>query len=69
MLMIAGFGHDRNKERTVALGGFAMPDYPHSLVDFQRRFPDDAACAHYLADRRWPEGFYVRIVAMAGPGR
>ncbi len=22
-----------------------------------RRFPDDAACAEYLAKRRWPEGF------------
>ena len=34
-----------------------MPDYPRSLVDFQRRFPDDAACAHYLAALRWPDGF------------
>ena len=33
-----------------------MPDYPRSLVDFQRRFPDDAACAHYLAALRWPDG-------------
>ena len=35
-----------------------MPDYPRSLIDFQRRFPDDGACARYLADQRWPEGFH-----------
>ena len=34
-----------------------MPDYPRSLLDFQRRFPDEAACAHYLAALRWPQGF------------
>ena len=34
-----------------------MPDYPRSLVDFQRRFPDDAACANYLFALRWPDGF------------
>ena len=34
-----------------------MPDFPRSLLDFQRRFPDDAACAAYLAEARWPEGF------------
>lgn len=34
-----------------------MTAYPRSLLDFQRRFPDDAACAAYLAAVRWPEGF------------
>ena len=34
-----------------------MPDYPRSLIAFQRRFPDEAACAAYLADLRWPDGF------------
>jgi transposase-like protein len=33
------------------------PDFPRSIVDFQRRFPDDAACLEYLAASRWPEGF------------
>jgi transposase-like protein len=33
------------------------PDFPRSIVDFQRRFPDDAACLDYLAASRWPEGF------------
>lgn len=26
-------------------------------MDFQERFPDDAACLEYLAASRWPEGF------------
>ena len=25
-----------------------MSDFPTSLIDFQRRFPDEAACAAYL---------------------
>jgi len=34
-----------------------MADFPRSLIDFQRRFPDEKACAAYLADARWPDGF------------
>jgi transposase-like protein len=34
-----------------------MSDFPRSLLEFQRRFPDDAACAAYLAAVRWPNGF------------
>lgn len=34
-----------------------MADYPRSLRDFQKRFPDDAACAEHLARTRWAEGF------------
>ncbi len=34
-----------------------MADFPRSLPEFQRRFPDDAACAAYLAEARWPDGF------------
>lgn len=34
-----------------------MADFPHSLREFQKRFPDDAACAAYLAAKRWPDGF------------
>ena len=29
----------------------------HSLLEFQRRFPDEARCAQFLHDRRWPNGF------------
>lgn len=34
-----------------------MPDFPRSLIAFQRRFPDEAACGAYLAAIRWPDGF------------
>ncbi len=34
-----------------------MANFPRSLPEFQRRFPDDAACAAYLAEARWPDGF------------
>lgn len=31
--------------------------FPKSLVQFQRLFPDDAACARYLEGAKWPKGF------------
>jgi transposase-like protein len=31
--------------------------FPTSLIEFQRLFPDDAACAKYLEGIRWREGF------------
>ncbi len=34
-----------------------MPDFPRSLIAFQRHFPDEAACAAYLVAIRWPDGF------------
>lgn len=34
-----------------------MPDFPRSLIAFQRQFPDEAACAAYLVSMRWPDGF------------
>jgi hypothetical protein len=34
-----------------------MADFPRSLIEFQRRFPDEAACASHLAAARWPGGF------------
>ena len=34
-----------------------MADFPRSLVEFQRRFPHERACASYLAQARWPDGF------------
>lgn len=30
---------------------------PLSRAEFDRRFPDEAACAEHLAPLRWPEGF------------
>lgn len=32
-------------------------DRPPSLQQFMATFPDDAACAEWLAKRRWPDGF------------
>ncbi len=34
-----------------------MPDFPRSVLEFQRQFPDEAACAAWLAAARWPDGF------------
>jgi transposase-like protein len=35
----------------------ARPDFPRTIVEFQERFPDEAACLEYLAESRWPEGY------------
>src|SRR5271167_47170 len=32
-------------------------DRPMSRTDFDRRFPDEGACARHLAKLRWPDGF------------
>src|SRR5437763_13813437 len=34
-----------------------MTDFPRSLIEFQQRFGEAAACAQYLAAARWPDGF------------
>ena len=34
-----------------------MTDFPRSLIEFQQRFGDEAACVKYLFAARWPEGF------------
>jgi len=34
-----------------------MPSFPRSILAFQQQFPDEAACASWLASARWPEGF------------
>ena len=31
--------------------------FPKSLPQFQKLFPDDAACARYLEGAKWPDGF------------
>jgi transposase-like protein/ribosomal protein L37AE/L43A len=35
----------------------ARPSFPRSIVEFQRRFPDEAACRAYLFESRWPDGY------------
>jgi hypothetical protein len=34
-----------------------MVERPGSLPEFEAQFPDDAACARWLLEKRWPEGF------------
>jgi hypothetical protein len=34
-----------------------MVDRPRSLPAFEARFPDEAACARWLFEKRWPAGF------------
>lgn len=40
--------------------------FPESLPGFQRLFPDDAACATYLEQSRWPDGFICPHCRMVG---
>lgn len=35
----------------------ARRSFPHSIVEFQRRFADESACRAYLFESRWPEGY------------
>ena len=34
-----------------------MAEMPRSLPAFEARFPDEAACARWLLEKRWPDGF------------
>ena len=40
--------------------------FPHSLPEFQRLFPDDAACATYLEKARWGDDFACPHCGTAG---
>src|SRR3954451_25101058 len=37
--------------------GDGMTELPRSLPEFEARFPDEAACARWLLEKRWPDGF------------
>src|ERR1019366_3028491 len=37
-----------------------------SLTEFQETFPDEASCATFLFDQRWPDGF---VCPVCGNGR
>lgn len=39
---------------------------PTTLLDFQRMFPDESACLHYLERMRWPTGFVCEECAKPG---
>ncbi len=67
--MANGF-RDGEKKPDPASEIHAMPDHRRSLVDFQRRFPGEAACSTCLATLRRREGFRLPSLAfMTGPGR
>lgn len=40
-------------------------DYPNTYREFVKMFPDDRACAAYLARLRWPEGFICPVCKTA----
>lgn len=40
--------------------------FPTTLLEFQRAFPDDAACAAHLERLRWPNGFVCSRCGAAG---
>lgn len=44
----------------------ALPEYPVTLLDFQRMFPDETACLRYLEKIRWPAGFVCEKCATIG---
>lgn len=43
-----------------------LPDYPATLLDFQRMFPNETACLQYLEKMRWPNGFSCKKCASVG---
>lgn len=43
-----------------------MADYPKTLMELERAFPDDACCRAYLASIRWPKGFVCPACGNAG---
>ena len=45
-----------------------MAELPRSLPEFEARFPDDAACARWLLEKRWPDGFAARPAATTRAG-
>ena len=44
----------------------SLPECPINLLDFQRMFPDEAACLRYLERMRWPGGFVCEECAGIG---
>jgi len=44
----------------------SLPEYPITHLDFQRMFPDEAACLLYLERVRWPSGFVCKKCSNSG---
>ena len=54
------------RERAMDVLDRADLPFPHSPPEFQRLFPDDAACAAYLEKARWGDGFACPHCGTAG---
>ena len=44
-----------------------MADFLTSLVEFRRRYPDEAVCAASILNARWPAAFSCRACAHNSP--
>ena len=42
-------------------------DYPNTYSEFREMFPNDTACASFLLQLRWPEGFVCPACGIASP--
>ena len=56
---------DPNESPLGGYDGTAMAR-ARSLTEFQKAFPDEASCAAFLCERRWPDGF---VCPVCGNGR
>ena len=43
-----------------------MEDYPRDMIEFRDRFSTEDACAAYLVEHRWPDGFVIPSRAILG---
>lgn len=68
--MQAKFARVRNPDGGTVRGVPKVPrrpvDQPQSLLEFQRAFPDEAACADYMERVRWPDGFHCPDCGVVG---
>ena len=46
--------------------GDTLPECPENQLDFQRMFPNEAACLRYLEKMSWPNGFACEECSVAG---
>ena len=46
-----------------------MYKFPRTVIEFQRHFADEPACAAYVAAVRWPDGFRCPRCATTAAGR
>src|SRR5208282_3361628 len=57
---------DKRRSNLLMFRPWTFVASPTSLPEFQRVFPDDAACARYLESMRWPDGFSCPKCGRAG---